>query len=371
MKNSSIMRGAGSIKQLFLGRNIGGIEKKEKNSVSESLNHNKISDFSDDVRKIHENEIKNIEKEIVRTEKDIEREKHLKDLDEARALKRKILNEKKYEQMLLISKRKEQRLKETEEECKRRIEIKRAAIEKARSISEERKKTRKLKESSILKKYQDNIYIRGRAAWNDMYGSALDRTRKYRYTCIILASALFISVISLAYMGSQSRIQPYVVEVGQGGNILGVAVPSSSNNLSSKIVQYFIEQFVINLRSITPDNIVEKKNMADVYACVNTAPGSNALRIVKGYIENNNPFVLNSKETNQIQIESIMAISDKTYQINWSETKRTLEGTVISNENYTGQFTYMTGNVTSEGFSYNPFGIYITDISWSKVNTAS
>jgi len=245
------------------------------------------------------------------------------------------------------------------------------ALESAKNVLEEKKKARELKTSKVLKKYEDNIYIRGRAAWNDMYGSALDRTRKYRYTCIILASALLISVICISYIGSQSKIQPYVVEVGQGGNILGVAVPAQRNDLSTKIVQYFIEQFVINLRSITGDNIVEKKNMAEVYASINTSPSSNALRVVKSYIENNNPFVLNSKQTKQIQIQSIMPISDKTYQISWNEISRTLEGTVITNDAYTGQFTYQTGDVDSSNYQYNPFGIYITDITWSKMNTAS
>ena len=233
----------------------------------------------------------------------------------------------------------------------------------------EEHKSKHLKEKFDVKKFQDNAFLRGRAAWNDMYGSVVERNTKYFAACILLALALMISVISLAYMGSQSKIQPYIVQVGMNGDIVDVSSASKSPDITEKIIKYFLQQFIINIRSISGDNIVEKNMLAKVYASVNTANNANALSMIKAYIQGNNPFALNSQLTNQINIESIFSVSQDTYQISWEELRRSVDGRLISRTYYTGQLSYKIAPSTSENYKFNPFGIYITNITWSQVQT--
>lgn len=262
-----------------------------------------------------------------------------------------------------------QKREQTKTEARRKkLELKALAHEKARlklAEQKEQKNTRKID----LKKWQDNAFLRGRAAWNEMYGSVVERNRKYVATCTLLGVALIIAVIGLIYIGSQSKIQPFIVQVGQNGDIIDVRSAEKAPDITDKIVKYFLERFVIAMRSVSGDNIVEKKMLAFVYASVNTANNGNALNILKSFIENNNPFVLNSQFTNEVNILSIYPISTRTYQITWEEVKRTIDGRLVSRIDYTGQFSYRIAPSTGENFTLNPFGIYVTNMTWSEIQT--
>ncbi|MEI6056818.1 MAG: VirB8/TrbF family protein [Lentisphaerota bacterium] len=269
-----------------------------------------------------------------------------------------------------LSRKKEEAEKLKQEAKVKKLELRETARLNAKARIEEQKSKRE-KGKFDIKKWHDNAFLRGRAAWNDMYGSVIDRNTKYFAVCILLSIALLISTISLAYMGSQSKIQPYIVQVGTNGDIVDVSSAIKAPDITNKIVKYFIQQFIINLRSISGDNIVEKSMLARVYAAVNTANNNNALSMVKAYIQSNNPFAFNAKFTNQINIQSIFPVSENTYQIAWEEIKRTTDGKVVSQIYYTGQFSYKFSPSSEENFQYNPFGIYITNISWSEIQTDS
>lgn len=218
-------------------------------------------------------------------------------------------------------------------------------------------------------KWQDNAFIRGRAAWNDMYGSVVERNRKYFAVSVLLAIALLMSTIGLIYIGSQSKIQPFMVQVGQNGDIVDVSSAEKAPDITEKIIKYFLQRFVVNMHSISGDNIVQKKMLAFVYSSVNTSGNNNAMNILKDFIQSNNPFTLNGQFTNQVNISSIYPISKNTYQITWEEVKRTTDGKFVSKSYYTGQMSYKFAHSGGENFTYNPFGIYVTNMTWSQVQT--
>ena len=321
-------------------------------------------------RKEKKIEERNIERENVREDKRILIEKNK--IVKAKQLenKKNKLANKKAEKEKLVASRKRKAEKEKLTISKNKETTRIFALEMAKIKLLEAKTAKenvKKREVIILKKWQDNAFLRGKAAWNDMYGSALDRTKKYRYTTIVLSIALVISTFGLIVMGTQSKIQPYIVNVGQNGNIVDINSAQKAPTITTKIIKYFLQKFIINLRSVSGDNIIEKARLAEVYASVNTVGNSNALNIVKGYITENNPFVINSKFTNEVNIQTILAVGNNIYQITWEEIKRTTGGNVVSTNYYTGQISYDLEQTSDKNFQYNPFGVFITAISWSKV----
>ena len=294
------------------------------------------------------NKLKQIESDLSKTQSEIDKEEKLKTRQQELRGKKELLE----------NLRREKKLK--------KLELKELAKQNAKARIEEQKSKRN-KEKPDLKKWQDNAFLRGKAAWNDMYGSVVERNRKYFAACILLSIALLASISSLAYMSSQSKIQPYIVQVGRNGDIVDVSSANKAPDITENIVKYFLQQFIINIRSISGDNIVEKNMLAKVYASVNIANNNNAMGMVKSYIQGNNPFVLNSQFTNQINIESIFPVSKDTYQISWEENKRSTDGRLISKTYYTGQLSYKLSPSTPENYKFNPFGIYITNITWSQV----
>ena len=117
----------------------------------------------------------------------------------------------------LIMKRQELFLKRQEavnlkkERKLRKLELKKQ-LRLAVKAKLEEQKSKKLS----LSKFQDNVFLRGRAVWNDMYGSVTERNTKYFAACIFLALALLVSIIALAYMDGLSVKDSAIYRSGRG-----------------------------------------------------------------------------------------------------------------------------------------------------------
>jgi type IV secretion system protein TrbF len=67
-------------------------------------------------------------------------------------------------------------------------------------------------------------------------------------------------------------------------------------------------------------------------------------------------------------VSSVLPTSDRTYEVEWTETTRDLYGTVKATDRWKGSFTIAINPPTDERQSrVNPLGLYITSVSWSKV----
>jgi type IV secretion system protein TrbF len=67
-----------------------------------------------------------------------------------------------------------------------------------------------------------------------------------------------------------------------------------------------------------------------------------------------------------IEVRSILARSDKSWEVSWSERNTNDTGTTDP-ESYTGVFTVTTQPPTSsDAIAVNPLGILITEFSWSR-----
>src|SRR5438874_1944287 len=110
----------------------------------------------------------------------------------------------------------------------------------------------------------------------------------------------------------------------------------------------------------------ERGAIDHVYAMVGSQ--SAAQTIVTDYFRANQPFERGSRETVQVEVNAILPNSPHTYEVDWTETQRTLDGKPISSDKWKGIFTVAINPSTDEAvLRVNPFGIYVMDISWSKV----
>ena len=75
------------------------------------------------------------------------------------------------------------------------------------------------------------------------------------------------------------------------------------------------------------------------------------------------------KQTVDVEVKAIFPSSEKTYEVEWVETTRSLAGTVIGEpQRWKGSFTIVVNPPTDEALArMNPLGIYITSAAWSRV----
>jgi type IV secretory pathway TrbF-like protein len=88
-----------------------------------------------------------------------------------------------------------------------------------------------------------------------------------------------------------------------------------------------------------------------------------------GIVNKESPASRIGNETREIEITSILPISNSSYQIRWRETSYAADGTQKEQANMSGIFTFDIITPSDEKtLNVNPLGLYIKDFSWGKEN---
>jgi type IV secretion system protein VirB5 len=83
------------------------------------------------------------------------------------------------------------------------------------------------------------------------------------------------------------------------------------------------------------------------------------------YYGKRSPFDVMKDRTISVDIGAILELSDKSFQLQWRETARSLEGRVMGRKTFQGIFTVRVDPPRTENRT-NPLGIFITHISWTE-----
>jgi len=211
----------------------------------------------------------------------------------------------------------------------------------------------------------NNPYVKeaiGRSEWNDRYFNLSKELIKWQIVCalsIILSLGLAAVVVRIS---TESHVEPFVVETNHG---MPYAIDTMSKISAQDplLVNYAINQFIINARSILDDTDAMHTMLDKVYAY----SAGNTLDFLQDYYAHNNPFLLASKYTVSVNIINSMPISKNTWQVIWEETQHNpSDGAVIQTTRWMADITYQFGEVNPKFITDNPFGIYITNVSWSQ-----
>ncbi len=209
-------------------------------------------------------------------------------------------------------------------------------------------------------KQPENPFI-GRHEWNDRYMNMAKAVRNWQLAFLLsmlLALGLFLELIRLNH---SSRIQPLAVETCQG-------VPTKILPVSNKLphpealVNYALSQFIINARTIIADTQAQKTLLNKVYAY----SADKTIAFLHDYYHENNPFNLSSNYTTQINIINTLAISEHTWQVTWDERTQGLN-TGDTTQRYIANLSFRFGKINERFIEDNPFGIYITALSWAQL----
>lgn len=206
----------------------------------------------------------------------------------------------------------------------------------------------------------------GKKAWDDRYRNMSIAVRNWQLAFAAAMALLLISVVVMAKMSMKSKVQPFVVETTQGMPVAIKALTSISNK-DQKLINFSINQFIINARSIIGDSQAEKNMLDKVYAY----SANNTVAFLADYYHSNNPFELASQYTVSVNIVHALPISNNTWQVTWDEVKRSASsGGIMDTSRWTADVTYQLGDVDPNYINDNPFGLYVTQLSWTPSKLA-
>lgn len=204
--------------------------------------------------------------------------------------------------------------------------------------------------------------------YDRIIGMQNKENRTWRIIAVVSLSAFFISLGLLLYAIKLPKTVPMVITVSDFGEAkyVGEVSKLSYNNINvpEVAIQYQIRKFIINMRTINSDATVMKQNIENLYTMLTTETAQK----LSNQLRTENPFSDFGKFKRSVLIESILALSDKAYQVDFIETRLTQTGTVLDKVRYRAIISTQLLEPPDNMKIENPLGIFISAFDISKVN---
>ena len=217
-----------------------------------------------------------------------------------------------------------------------------------------------------MERTAENLYIAARHEWDERYGGLMTRATNWRRVALLGGATAFLAVGGLLWFAAHSRVVPFVVLVDQLARPVAAGVADETTANDDRLKRAALFGWLENLRMVTTDGVAQRKAIDRVYAQI--ANASPAQTFVSEFYRANQPFTLAQTETIAVEVRSLLATSDRTYEVEWDETTRDLYGAIKSRERWKGSFTIALNPPKDESIiRINPLGLYIVNASWTKV----
>ncbi len=205
-------------------------------------------------------------------------------------------------------------------------------------------------------------YQRAGQLWDERLGSARVQAHNWRlmaFGCLTLAVGLGGGVL---WLGMQSRVVPYVVEVDREGQVRAVGPAIKPYEPTDAQIAFHLSRFIADLRSLSIDPVVVRRNWLEAYDYVTERAGT----LLSDYARANDPFKSIGERSISVQVSSVVRVSDQSFQVKWSEQTYEHES-LSSTERWTAILTIVVQPPrTTEAVRKNPLGIYVDGLSWSR-----
>lgn len=208
---------------------------------------------------------------------------------------------------------------------------------------------------------QENSYLAARREWNERYGDYIARARSWRWAAMGALAVALVLAVGVAWQAAQSKVVPYVVEVDKLGQTVAVARADRAAPADVRVVKAQLAAWISDVRSVSTDPLAQKSALARAY----TLAGASATAFLNDYYRQHSPFA--QFRTVAVSVDAVLPISAATYQIQWSEDARDLQGRHLSTTHWLASVMVTADPPTDErGILSNPLGLYVTGISWTQ-----
>ncbi len=238
------------------------------------------------------------------------------------------------------------------------------------------KKFKDVKLSSLFKNIKNDKYLEEHPLLNskNIWNSKIAEMHyKFRLWQLITFISLFIALSSVAgiiHFGSKAKYIPYVVEVNKLGETVVIKPMEIGTVKDTRIIRAKVAEFINGLRVVTFDNTLQRDIVFRVYSSLRK--GEPAINKVNQYYgnDNTNPFERSKEVTVAIQILSLVANTETTYQVDWNEKTYNKTGVLTEVKTYRSLVTIYLVETTNDNVDdliKNPLGIYIRDFNISEL----
>jgi type IV secretory pathway TrbF-like protein len=210
----------------------------------------------------------------------------------------------------------------------------------------------------------ESPYLAARQEWTERYGSYVQAARAWRIVGILGLTLAVISLTYALYLSTQVKLVPYIVEVDKFGTSVTTGFPQQIEYADARVVRATLGSFVASFRSVTPDAVVQKRYIDRTYALLRSSDPST--QKINAWFRGNSPFEKAKTSTVAIEVNNIVALSNQSYQIDWTEYQRDRKGKETGTRRFRGIATVvLTAPQDEATIRLNPIGLYVRDFDWT------
>lgn len=210
-----------------------------------------------------------------------------------------------------------------------------------------------------------NPYLAGRREWNERYGDYIARARSWRAVAILALLIAVIASAGLVHVASQSRIVPYIVRVDKLGAAAAVDRADEPLKPDQPLIVASLARWIADVRSVYTDAGAQRTLINEGYAFIDAH--SDAYAAMNDHMRAHNPFERAQTETVSVSVESVLAISETSWRIEWREETRTRDGREPTIKHWQAHAAIAFNRPDDEKtLRLNPLGLYVTAFNWSE-----
>ena len=208
-------------------------------------------------------------------------------------------------------------------------------------------------------------YLKAKEIWDNRIGSARVQAYNWRLAFFTAVGLCFVLVIGLIYQSAKSSVAPVY---RRGRPRRRTSWPSARQTQANRApndpeIRYFLAKWIKDVRALPLDAVVKKQSWISAYGSMRQKAALKMNEIVR----KDDPMSKIGEETVSVTPAAIVKMSDKTYQVRWTEDVFSKEGSPKQSYRMTGLVTIDFTQPTNEKeIMANPLGLYISDFSWSK-----
>lgn len=205
----------------------------------------------------------------------------------------------------------------------------------------------------------------GSKATDDRYMNLATSKRNWQIAFFIALGVIALQDVQLGRVAVHSKVEPWLVELNNGQVVNAVRGTPLDPSEKNKLIQIYLSTYIIDARTVINDEVAEKKLLDKVYA----RTSDKATVYLNDYYDKNDPFRAAASYTVSPDIVNKLQLSDNTWQITWDEKRRSVvDGSLMGVNRYVAQLTYRQAEPSPDQMNNNPFGIFITSLTWSQSN---
>lgn len=211
-------------------------------------------------------------------------------------------------------------------------------------------------------------YLDGQKAWSQILEQAIKSARLWRLSTVIALVVALVACVGMVIVTSRSSIQPVLVVLSKDFIPIGVGGSSDLPADSDILTKSMLAKVVRYMRTVSVDKTVQQNYLQYLSQFMRRSTRGHNKVMEMLTISETNPFQRALHVSVDVSIQIMLRQSENTWQVEWIETTRDMNGNVTDTARFRGNFIYaIATDITKESLLVNPIGFSVVDFNITQI----